>query len=293
MRTPVRLTTAGAVLALAVALLCVSGVRVALAGVDGDLVLDSFISQGACEPGTTNCAGGSTGVTSQGGGLTWRAEDGDGLTGFSRSGNTGVLGFSQGTCDADHRCTGVSGSGPQLGVDGVGLVGVHGNGQGEGGVGLSGEGGQYGVYATGGEIGVYGLGLTSDGVHGEAGDGAAGVYGRNFGSGSGVRGQSAEGTGVLAQSAHGTALRVGGKAQFTRSGKATVAGTAAHPRSSVVVSGIGLSGTSMVLATPQRNVAGVFVQAAVPAAAANTITITLNKPVSAAYPVAWMVIERP
>ncbi|MFL5798223.1 MAG: hypothetical protein ACJ77A_09855 [Actinomycetota bacterium] len=49
----------------------------------------------------------------------------------------------------------------------------------------------------------------------------------------------------------------------------------------------------LVLATAQKNVAGILVHGAVGNTNAHTITIFLNKPVSAAYPVAWMVIEKP
>ncbi|HEX9375319.1 MAG TPA: hypothetical protein VGB19_03640 [Actinomycetota bacterium] len=288
MRTRVRFTATGALLALAVVLFSSVGMRVALAGVDGDLVLGSFISNGSCTPGSTNCTSGSTGVTSQGGGLVWRAQDGDGLEGFSNSGDTGVIGTSQGEGGI-----GVSGTGPSIGVDGAGVVGVHGNGSGTGGIGVSAEGTDYGVYATGGGTGVYGLGLGSNGVQGDAGTGASGVYGSNFGTGNGVRGHSAKGTGVLAQSSSGTALRVGGKVQFGRSGSATVVGTPSNPKSSVVVSNVAVSPKSLVLATAQKNVPGVFVEAAVTNPSAHTITIFLNKPVSTGYPVAWMVIEKP
>lgn len=43
----------------------------------------------------------------------------------------------------------------------------------------------------------------------------------------------------------------------------------------------------------QKNVAGVFVAAAVPNVSGNSITIYLNKAVTTTYPVGWMVIEHP
>ncbi len=288
MRTWVRLTSAGAVFALAVALCTTVAGGVALAGVDGDLVLGSYISDGSCTVGTTNCTANATGVTSHGGGLEWRAEAGVGVTGFSHSGAAGVNGLSQGAGGI-----GVVGTGPSVGVDGTGLVGVHAKGTGTGGIGVSAEGTEYGVSATGGATGIYGLGLSSNGVQGDAGTGASGVYGSNFGAGNGVRGRSAHGAGVLAQSSHGTALRVAGKVQFSRSGSATVRGTPSKPKSWVVVSHVAVSAKSLVLATAQKNVVGVFVQAAVTNATAHTVTIFLSKPVSGAYPVAWLVIEQP
>jgi len=56
-----------------------------------------------------------------------------------------------------------------------------------------------------------------------------------------------------------------------------------------VVSGVALVGKSLVPATPQKSLAGVYVQAAVPNAPAKTVTIHLNTTVGAIYPVAWMV----
>jgi hypothetical protein len=285
-----RLTTAGAVFAIAVSLFWSVGVRPALAGVDGDLVLDSFISNGSCTVGDTNCTSGSTGVTSHGGGLAWRADSGIGLYGISLNGDRGVVGYSQGT---EGSGIGVAGTGPNVGVDGVGKVGLHGNGQGDGGQGVSAEGTSYGVYATGTAVGISGLGLTSDGVQGQAGDGANGVFGSNFGAGVGVRGESQSGPGVVAKSTSGVALRVAGRAQFSRSGRAVVAGTTAAPKSSVVISNVYLSSKSLVLATPQTNRIGVWVEAAVPNVSAKTITIYLNKAVPVSYPVAWFVIEAP
>lgn len=54
--------------------------------------------------------------------------------------------------------------------------------------------------------------------------------------GVGVLGDSANGAGVWASSQNATALKVTGKAQFSRSGIATVAGTSAAPQKSVRVS---------------------------------------------------------
>src|SRR6266568_4550999 len=62
-----------------------------------------------------------------------------------------------------------------------------------------------------------------------------GVAGRAAG-GAGILGDSANGTGVWASSQNATALKVTGKAQFSRSGVATVAGTSSAPKNSVRVS---------------------------------------------------------
>ena len=96
-----------------------------------------------------------------------------------------------------------------------------------------------------------------------------------------------------ANSASGIALRVSGKAQFSRSGTATITGTTTTPKSSVVISNVALSSKSLVLATAQKNVAGVWVAAAVPNVSAKTVTIYLNKTVTVSYPVAWFIVEKP
>ena len=56
---------------------------------------------------------------------------------------------------------------------------------------------------------------------------------------------------------------------------------------------VALTAKSLVLVTPQKNVAGVWVQAAVKSAANSRFTVFLNKTVSVSYPVARMVIEKP
>lgn len=289
MRARTHLTTAAAWLAAMTSVFWFLGPGTASAGSDGDLELGTVVSEDCGASGTTNCIDGATSFASTSFGLGIYAHFGYAVRGQAIGGDTGVLGISD-----DGGGVGVSGRGQEVGVQGEGHVGVNANGAGSHSMGLVAAGDDYGVFATGTAVGVYGLGLGSDGVEGSADTGASGVFGSNFGSGNGIRGQSTKGTGVLAESgASGTALRVVGKAQFSRSGLATVAGTASHPKSSVVVSHVRLGGGSMVLATPQKNVAGMSVQAAVPNVAAKTITIFLNKAVSVGYPVAWMVIETP
>ena len=235
----------GAVVGATLVAVSLAGIPIAMAGSDGDLVLGSFISNGTCTPGTTNCTDFVTGVTSHAGGLTYRADGGTGLTGVSLSGAPGVSGHSQ-----EVGGTGVTGVGAAYGVDG--------------------QGGSFGLYGHDSSVGVYAQGA-SEGVHGF----------------------SNSGTGVAALTNSGTALSVSGKAQFSRSGTATVAGTAASPKSSVVVTGVDLNGKSLVLVTPQKNVVGRWVRAAVPNPGNNRFTVFLNKSVSVSFPVAWMVIEKP
>ena len=152
-----------------------------------------------------------------------------------------------------------------------GGVGVHGLGSYNG---VHAEGGTFGVFAEGDDYGVYAQG-PNYGVFGQA-DSSTGV-----------------GVAAAAEAPSGTALSVQGKAQFSRSGKATVAGTAASPKSSVVVTGVALTAKSLILVTEQKNVAGTWVRAAVPNVANSRFTLYLNKNVSVGFPVAWMVIEKP
>jgi hypothetical protein len=204
--------------------------------------------------------------------------------------------------------TGVEGDGTAAGVVGNGFA------TGDGVQGFTGDSGSSGVYGdnTGGGKGVFGFsgsgngvegGSTSaNGVQGEtAASAASGVYGQNNSTGFGAAGRASNGTGVLGDSANGvgvwatsqnaTALKVTGKAQFSRSGVATVAGTSASPQNSVRVS-LPITGTSMMTALLQKFVAGVYVVAAVPNVSGGYFTIYLNKKVSTSVgPIAWIVTE--
>ena len=102
-----------------------------------------------------------------------------------------------------------------------------------------------------------------------------------------------DGIGVSAFSSNGTALKVDGKAEFSRSGTASVVGTAATPKSAVTVTGVALTNQSIILVTPQKRVPGVWVLAAVRNVAGSRFTVFLNKAVEVGYPVAWMVVEKP
>jgi hypothetical protein len=161
--------------------------------------------------------------------------------------------------------------------------------------------------------GVFGRGVTGveavpvetdgNGVWGHTDGSGSGIYGENTGVGNGVlgyapsatavKGQTSAGTGVLATATSGTALKVSGKAQFSRSGTATITGTSSTPKASILISNVSVVSKSLILATPQKNVAGVWVQAAVPNVSARTITIFLNKAVTGSYPVAWFIVEKP
>ena len=119
------------------------------------------------------------------------------------------------------------------------------------------------------------------------------MRGENDGTGPGVMGSAIDGVGVHALSDNATALKVTGKAEFSRSGTATVLGTAATPRSAITVNNVDLTNKSIILVTPQKRVSGVWVPAAVRNAAGSRFTVHLNKAVAVGFPVAWMVIEKP
>ena len=172
-------------------------------------------------------------------------------------------------------------------------------------------------------VGVYGYSTLSNGVDGtSAASAASGVYGENINHGYGVAGRSnspplgaggvfaaatlgdntADGVGVWGVSAHGigvfadaanpdaVAFKANGLTQFARSGRLSIAvgKSSASPLFSVRVD----AGT-LVLATLQRNQAGLWVQSAVPNPAANSFTITLNKAVTGLVPmkVAWFLVN--
>lgn len=107
----------------------------------------------------------------------------------------------------------------------------------------------------------------------------------------GVRGESPAGSGVEAVSATGNALRVTGKARFSRAGKASVAAGKAYV--DVTVPG-GLASTSIVNATIQRYRSGVGVAGVrlnYPSAGKIRIHLTKVASASSSTPVAWFVVE--
>lgn len=179
--------------------------------------------------------------------------------------------------------------------------GVHGQAGSSAASGVFGEnsGGGNGVYGfSDAGTGVAGVSSSANGVEGEsAGSAASGVFGQNGSTGYGVAGQadsgtgvwgdSASSTGVLASSANGTALQVSGKAAFSRSGRLTIAAG----KTSAIVTGVALSSASLVLATLQQHVAGVYVVAAVPNVAGSSFTVYLSKAPTASAQVAWFVVN--
>ena len=182
---------------------------------------------------------------------------GTGLNGTSDSGN-GVFGVTHG--------------------DGAGVHGQAGSDSGTGVTGVN----------SGGGNGVFGEANNSSasGVYGLNGGTGFGVAGRAA-SGFGVLGDSADGVGVWANSQNATALKVTGKAKFSRSGVLAVAAG----KSSATQTGVQLSPASLVLATLQQDRSGVWVRSAVPKVSAHSFTVHLSKTVPARTKVAWFVVN--
>jgi hypothetical protein len=186
------------------------------------------------------------------------------------------------------RCGGI-GSQSRAGVHGE----YNGSGPGNGVEGISGSSSASGVYgqnhSTSGGYGV--AGRSSAGPLGA--QVGAGVLGENTSTGVGVWGHAVNGTGAYADSPNGYALQVNGKTTFSRSGVATVVGTSSAPTNKAKVP-VPITARSLMIATLQKYVAGVFVVAAVPSVTGGYFTIYLNKSVSTSVgPIAWQVIEKP
>jgi len=206
------------------------------------------------------------------GGIPAQATNGDPVIAgqyVSATATTGILANSSGSVfDGEN---GGSGSGV--------------NGYSNGGSGVLGDG-NFGS-------GVEGFSSGGNGVYGHVSTSASGVYGENIGTGFGVAGRANNGVGVLADSLNGAALRVNGKAEFSRSGNTV---TITYPAKSKTVTGLSLSSNSIVFATLQRYLAGVYVVAAVPNPGAGSFTIYLNKaPGTSTTPksvtVGWFVVD--
>lgn len=150
----------------------------------------------------------------------------------------------------------------------------------------------YAILAETNSSGQPAIGANNDnasgfGLYGQAdGVGAIGTVARSDG-GTGLKGWTQTGTAVLALAeSGGVGLDVQGPALFSRSGRATVQAG----RKSVTVSGQPINPGTMVLAVLQQQRVGVWVTAAVPAAAADTFTIYLNKAVGKKTKVGWFLI---
>jgi hypothetical protein len=143
------------------------------------------------------------------------------------------------------------------------------------------------IYAL--ATGVVGKGFV--GVANHATGAAVGVDGSvSSPSGMGVRGRATTGVGVHgeATNAAGTALKVVGKAVFSRSGKATVP----TGQSTVIVSSVTITAATLVLATIQGvGESGLYVKSVSVSVSNSRFTIRLSKAVAANTPVGWFIVN--
>lgn len=165
---------------------------------------------------------------------------------------------------------GVAGSTNSI-ADNIGLTGVYGYSDASPAEGFVGAG----VWGDSPDIGVVGTGAT-----GVQGIGVWGVQGYSDTSG---------GIAVYAQSANSAAraLRVEGRAEFTRSGRTTIAAGA----SSKKVSLFGCTASTLVLAVLAQSRSGRYVRAVVPTS--GSFTIYLNTSVSSSTSVTWIAFTNP
>jgi len=127
------------------------------------------------------------------------------------------------------------------------------------------------------------------GVVGSALGNGSGVVGIGAGSGAGVEGiGSAGGVGVLAESnPGGTALKATRPGRLQQERRAYGGGRIVQGHQT----GVALTPASLVLATLQQDVPGVWVRSAVPNVTAKSFTVHLSKAVSAKTKVAWFVLN--
>jgi hypothetical protein len=238
------------------------------------------------------------------------SEDGAGVYGQASattgSGGTGVLGTGPGygvwgAATVANRI-GVYGQCASFSGAGVGVMGLT---NGPSGTGVTGRADNGASSATGvfgraiAGIGVVGWvgaagGLTTSAKSGVFGQcdidtSSAGVFGKSI-AGYAVRGLSTTGIGVFGEASGptGTALRVQGKAVFSRSGKATVQAG----QSTVLVSGVTITAASLILATIQGvGETGLYVKSVSLSVANSRFTIRLSKAVAGNTLVGWFIVN--
>jgi hypothetical protein len=199
------------------------------------------------------------------------------LVSQSTGGKVGVVGLGANFAPAAYPDgVGVLGDNPD--TAGVGMWGrsAHGSavlGESDDGFGLEAYG-AVGVYASGGDVGVIGDVDQATGVQGWSGVSVAPDSGVNVG--------------VWAGAENGrTALKVQGVVRMNRSGRVSM-GSGTSSKKFAVPGGI--TSTSLGFATLQTNRAGYYVQAVVNSTADSSIIIYLNKALTTATYVAWVVI---
>jgi hypothetical protein len=175
-----------------------------------------------------------------------------------RNTNTDAAAFVATTGDetgiaTDTSWTGVYGYSPASTAENIVAAGVWGDSDD---FGVIGDGGLGGVFGIGGNAGVVGIG----------GPGGSGVW-------------------ALGDTATDVALKVTGKVQFSRSGRATIL----TGRSSIKVTLAGTTTSSRVFAVLHSNRSGRYVRAVVPTT--GSFTIYLNTTVTANTWIAWFVVN--
>jgi hypothetical protein len=213
---------------------------------------DATPSDGLTDPSHRNGVYAAVGDTSSASTVTDEA----GVYGFAdvSEGSVGVVGESfLGTGVIGFGDTGVVAFGPSQGLLSIG---------------------SWGVYATG-DVGVVG----------DVGTGGVGVYGF---AGSSQIPNPPTGIGVYARAGTNSqlALRVQGRAKFSRSGRVSVGGAT----KTVSLAGVSAANT-FVVATCQEDAAGVYVRSVVPAN--GSFKIHLSKKPSKAITVGWIAFEKP
>jgi hypothetical protein len=213
----------------------------------------------------------------QGAGISSSSSSLPSLVSQSTGGKVGVVGLGANFAPAAYPDgVGVLGDNPD--PAGVGMWGrsAHGSailGESDDGFGLEAYG-AVGVYASGGDVGVIGDVDLATGVQGWSGVAVAPDSGVNVG--------------VWAGAENGrTALKVQGVVRMNRSGRVSM-GSGTSSKKFAVPGGI--TSTSLGFATLQANRSGTYVQAVVNSTADNSIIIYLNKALTTATYVAWVVI---
>jgi hypothetical protein len=133
----------------------------------------------------------------------------------------------------------------------------------------------YGMRATGAYIGM-------DAIGGEIGTSSSSDYGVAV-LGATYDGVALKGTTSVPQ---GWALQTEGPVRFSTAGRATIPAG----KDKVVLSGLPITASTMVLATPQTRRKGIYVEAVVPNTQNGTATVYLNAATPAALVIGWFVI---
>jgi hypothetical protein len=200
------------------------------------------------------------------------------LVSQSTGGTVGVVGLGANFAPAAYPLGGVGVLGDNPDPAGVGMWGrsAHGSavlGESDDGFGLEAYG-SVGVYASGGAVAVVGDVDQATGLQGWTGVAVAPDSGINVG--------------VWAGAENGrTALKVQGVVRMNRSGRVSM-GSGTSSKKFAVPGGI--ASTSLGFATLQANRSGTYVQAVVNSTADSSIIIYLNKALTTATYVAWVVI---